>query len=86
MIERAQLKPLPALPYDLGTWKQVKLHRDCSVVFEQAFYSAPFRLSGQRLWMRGGSQEVRLHNTRYELVETHPRAPRPGACWTHESG
>jgi hypothetical protein len=78
-IERAQLKPLPATPYDLAVWKQVKLHRDCYVVFEQAFYSAPFRLIGQRLWVRGGSQEVRLYTTRYELVATHPRAPRPGA-------
>ena len=100
-VERAQLKPLPPMPYDLALWKQVKLHRDCYVVFEQAFYSAPFRLVGQRLWVRGGSQEVRLYTRHYELVATHSRAPRPGvrvtqpdhlppeklpgAFWTRES-
>ena len=77
-IERLQLKPLPATPYDLAVWKPVKRHRDCYVVFEQAFYSAPFRLIGQRLWVRGGNQEVRLDTTRDQLVATHPRAPRPG--------
>jgi hypothetical protein len=33
-MERAQLKPLPVMPYDLAVWKQVKLHCDCDVVFE----------------------------------------------------
>jgi transposase len=32
--ERAALKALPGTPYDLAIWKQVKLHRDCYVVFE----------------------------------------------------
>jgi transposase len=82
-VERAPLKPLPPMPYDLALWKQVKLHRDCYVVFEQAFYSAPFRLVGQRLWVRGGSQEVRLYTRHYELVATHPRASRPGIRVTH---
>ena len=82
-IERAQLKPLPTLPYDLALWKQVQRHRDGSVVFEQAFDSAPFRLVGQRLWVRGGGEEVRLSTRHDELVATHPRAPRPGARVTH---
>jgi Integrase core domain len=99
-VERAQLKPLPTMSDDLAVWKRVTRHRDGYVVFEQAFYSAPFRLMGQPLWVRGGSQEVRRYTTRDELVATHPRAPRagarmthldhlppakiPGACWTRE--
>ena len=70
--ERAQLLPLPPTPYDLAVWKRATLHRDCHVVFEQAFYSAPFRLVGQRLWVRGGSQEVRLYTADYQLVATWP--------------
>jgi transposase len=81
--EQALLKPLPATPYDLAIWKRVKLHRDCYVVFEQAFYSAPFRLIGQLLWVRGGSQEVRLYTSDYALVVTHPRAARAGERLTH---
>jgi hypothetical protein len=82
-VERAQLLPLPPEPYDLAIWKEVTLHRDCHVVFEQAFYSAPFRLVGQRLRVRGGSREVRLYTADYQLVATHARAPRPGTRQTH---
>ncbi len=98
--EQAQLMLLPATPYDVATWKQVLLHRDCYVVFEQAFYSAPFRLIGQRLWVRGGSHEVRIYTADYGLVATHSRAQQrgerstqpdhlppeklPGLTWTRE--
>jgi hypothetical protein len=82
-VERAQLQPLPATPSDLAVGKRVKLHRDGYVVFEQALYSAPFRLIGQLLWVRGGSAEGRLYTRTYELVATHPRAPRPGVRITH---
>lgn len=81
--EQAALKPLPTSPYDLAIWKRAKLHRDGYVVFEQAFYSAPFRLTGQTLWVRGGSQQVCLYTSAYELVATHPRAERPGERLTH---
>ena len=81
--EQAQLKPLPPTPYDLATWKQVTLHRDGYVVFAQAFYSAPFRLIGQRLWVRGGSQDVRLYTAGYALVATHTRAQQAGERLTH---
>jgi hypothetical protein len=81
--ERIALHPLPNTPYDLAIWKQVKLHRDCYVVFEKAYYSAPFRLVGQQLWVRGGTQEVQIYTSDYQLVATHQRAQRPGQRRTH---
>jgi transposase len=80
--ERSQLQPLPATPYDLAVWKQAKLHRDCHIVFEKAYYSAPFRLVGQRLHVRGGTHEVRIYSGDYQLVATHDRAA-PGERRTH---
>ena len=82
-IEQARLKPLPETRYDLATWKVVKLHRDCHVTFEQAYYSAPFRLIGQKLRVRGGAREVRIYTQDYHLIATHPRAGRPGERKTH---
>ncbi|MDV7393543.1 IS21 family transposase, partial [Arthrospira platensis SPKY1] len=64
---------MPDAPYDLAIWKQVKLHRDCHVVFDNAYYSAPFRLVGQQLYARGGTREVRLYDSDYQLVATHER-------------
>jgi len=82
-VEQAQLQPLPAEPYDMGVWKQVKLHRDCHIVFEGAYYSAPFRLIGQTLRVRGGVRHVRIYTQDYELIATHERAQQPGQRLTH---
>jgi transposase len=82
-VEQARLKPLPETPYDLTVWKQAKLYRDCYVVFAGAYYSAPFRLVGQKLWVCAGSRQVRLYTGQYELVATHVRAQKPGQRQTH---
>lgn len=82
-VEQAELKPLPAEAYDMATWKVSKLHRDCYVVFENAFYSAPFRLVGQQLRVRGGSRTVRLYTQEYRLVATHERATQAGERLTN---
>ncbi|HZW04511.1 MAG TPA: IS21 family transposase [Anaerolineaceae bacterium] len=82
-VEQERLRPLPATPYDIAIWKQAKLHRDCYVVFEGAYYSAPFRLIGQKLWLCAGSRQVRLYDERYQLVATHERAEKPGQRQTH---
>lgn len=82
-VERAALQPLPEAPYDLAVWKQAKLHPDGHVVFEGSYYSAPFRLVGQQLCIRGGSREVRLYTSDYRLVATHERAEEPGERHTH---
>jgi hypothetical protein len=82
-VEREALRPLPGSPYDLAVWKQVKLHRDCYVVFEQAYYSAPFRLVGQQMWVRGGVASVQIFSGDYQLLATHPRAQKPGQRLTN---
>lgn len=82
-VEKGRLKPLPAAPYDLAIWKQAKLHRDCHIVFEGSYYSAPFRLVGQTLWVCAGTHQVRLFTAKHELVATHERAVRPGTRQTH---
>jgi len=77
-VEQAALHPLPRVPYEPSTWKQVRLHRDCYVVFEQAFYSAPYGLVGQRLWLCAGARTVELYNAAYQRVAIHDRATAPG--------
>lgn len=82
-VEQALLQPLPTEPYDLANWKEATVHRDCYVVFDQAFYSVPFRLVGQRVRIRGGSQDVRIYTRDWQLAATHPRARQPGVRATH---
>lgn len=81
--EQAALQPLPATPYDLAIWKVVTVHRDCYVVFNNACSSVPFRLIGQQVQLRGGSQEVRCYTQAWQLVATHARATKAGERLTH---
>ncbi len=75
-VEQVALQALPTSPYDLGVWKEVKLHPDCHVVVDGAYYSGPHRLIGQRLWARTNGRDVHIfHN--YERIASH-RWGRPG--------
>ena len=49
-VEVTALRPLPETVFEPVTWKCVKLHRDCHVTFNHAYYSAPCRLVGEALW------------------------------------
>jgi transposase len=70
--ERALLQPLPDVPPELAAWAQVTVHKDAHVQFDRALYSVPFRLMGQRLWLRATAHLVQIHRE-HELVATHVR-------------
>ncbi|MCF8015712.1 MAG: IS21 family transposase, partial [Chromatiaceae bacterium] len=65
-------------PPELAVWAKLKVHRDAHVQFEKAYYSVPFRLLGQTLWLKATSDVVRLYQE-HVLVATHVRQLRPGA-------
>lgn len=75
--ERYRLKPLPDVPVEMATWAQAKVHGDCHIRFEKAFYSAPFRLVHQSLWLRVTDTTVKLYHD-LGLVAVHPRLRKPG--------
>jgi transposase len=77
-VERGALRPLPVVGYDPASWKQAGVYRDGYVVFEGAYYSVPFRLVGQTVWIRGGARTVELFTADHQLVATHDRARQPG--------
>jgi transposase len=75
--EKALLQPLPAIAPELAVWAQASVHRDGHVQFERALYSVPFRLIGQRLWLKATSGLVSLYQA-HQPVATHPRATVAG--------
>lgn len=77
-VEQAALLPLPKVPYEPSIWKQLKLHRDCYLVFERSFYSAPYQRVGETLWLRAGTKTVDLYSQDHQLLATHDRAAEPG--------
>lgn len=71
------LLPLPERPYAIPDWKLARLHPDCHVLYDGAFYSAPYRLIGRHLVVRGGPERVDLFD-RDVRVARHPRSSRRG--------
>lgn len=70
--ERGLLTALPNHPIELAAWAEVTVHRDAHVQFDRALYSVPFRLMGQRLWLRATEQTIQLYRD-HERVATHVR-------------
>lgn len=75
--EQALLKPLPAVPPELVTWAQVKLHGDCHLQVHKCRYSASYKLVGQSLDVKLTESSVRVYH-QHTLVATHPRLTHPG--------
>jgi hypothetical protein len=83
-VEWQALLPVPAERYEEVVWKQTKLHRDCHVTFDNAYYSAPFRCVGDTLWVRATPTVVQLYID-FELVATHTRATQAGQRRTEDA-
>jgi len=75
--ERETLRALPKERWDPVVWKRARVHRDCHVQVGGAFYSAPWTLVGQEVWVRVSSCDVRIHHEE-ERVGTHRRQARGG--------
>jgi len=75
--ERHLLKPLPDRPPELSSWAKVKLHGNCHVQFEKCFYSAPYRLVRQELWLQATENSIKLFKD-HQLIAVHPRMKQPG--------
>lgn len=81
-VEHTFLRPLPAIPPELGAWAKVKVHGDCHVQFEKCFYSAPWRLVRKQLWLCACEKTIRIFHE-FELMAIHPRLRKPGSRSTN---
>ena len=76
-VERGCLRQLPETRYELAVWTQAKVHRDCHIVLDKCYYSAPFRHVGETVSVRQTDSSVRLYAD-YDLIATHGRAKQAG--------
>jgi hypothetical protein len=75
-LEQPAMLPLPTTPFEIVTWAQAKVGRDCHAQVERSLYSIPSRYVGQQLDVRLGSNLVRFY-AGTELAKTHVRG-KPG--------
>jgi len=73
--ERAALIPLPKRRWKTVLWRAARLHRDAHIQVDGAFYSAPWRLLGEELWVRCSEHQIAIYH-REELLVTHSRVGR----------
>lgn len=94
--ERCALKALPPMRFEMVVWKQATVHPDAHVVFDKRFYSVPFTLIGQRVWIQAkgrtiaifaNDQRVATHTIpdrgNRSTIESH--LPQERAPWRHRS-
>jgi transposase len=60
-LEKATLKPLPLEPYELSTWKNAKLHPDCTISVDCNFYTAPHIYRGKELRVKITANQVAVY-------------------------
>ena len=71
------LKKLPDIPPELAIWETAKLHGNCHLQFNKSYYSAPYKLIRQKLWLKITENTVKIFHD-FEMVAIHPRAHYPG--------
>lgn len=75
--EKEHLIRLPAVPYQVATFSQAKLGRDCHLSLDYNFYSAPHRLRGLVLDVWKTPRTVEIYH-QAERVALHPRSKTKG--------
>lgn len=70
--ERASLRPLPADAYEVATWGQYRVRKDCHVAVLGNYFSVPYRFVGQDVLVRVTEKEVGAFAAG-ERVANHPR-------------
>ncbi len=72
-IDKPALKPLPSEPYQYAEWKKGKIHIDYHFIFDDHYYSVPYKYIHEAVEMRGTSKTVECFNAGVRIA-IHPRS------------
>jgi transposase len=72
-LEKAKLRRLPLEPYNIGEWKNVTHHPDCTVHLDKNFYSAPHAYRGKDLRAKVSANLVEIFHD-LDRIAVHARA------------
>ena len=77
MLDRPALKPLPQQPYEFAIWKLARVNIDYHVEFEKHYYSAPYKLIHQQVYVRATERTVEIF-FKGKRTASHRRNHIPG--------
>ncbi len=72
-VDQPALKPLPEQPYEFALWKKARVHIDYHVEFEQHYYSVPYTLIHQEVFLRVSEYTLEVF-FKHARVASHRRA------------
>ena len=75
LAEEKQLGPLPVAPFEIATWHQAKVARDCHIQVNGTLYSVPYQYAGKTVDVKLGTKVVEVYLD-WELVKTHLRGAK----------
>jgi transposase len=61
LIDKPVLKALPAKPYEFSDWKKARLGIDYHLRYDDHFYSAPYQLVKEELWVRASDATIEVY-------------------------
>lgn len=80
-IDRPALKPLPARRYEFAEWQRCRLGIHYHAKYDGHFYSAPYQLAHQELWVRATAETVEIFH-QGARVASHVRSFQKGKYTT----
>ena len=75
LMEQQTLKPLPSAPFEIATWYQPIVARDCHIQVNGTLYSIPHQYVGETLKVKEGTRIVECY-LGYELVKVPLRGAK----------
>jgi len=72
-VDQPVLKPLPALPFVFGHWKNAKVNVDYHIEVEQHYYSVPYSLFTQAVQVKVSEQLVEVFH-QHQRLACHERS------------
>lgn len=89
-LERSVLKPLPTSRFSYGQWKKARVNIDYHVVFDDHFYSAPYQMVGDEVWIRATALTIEIFTdnsvpTDDNRVGSHVRSYKRGGHTTSDA-
>jgi transposase len=76
-VDRPELRPLPAKPYQFAAWKTARVNIDYHVAFDKHYYSVPHTLIHQEVQIKATERLVEVFH-KGKQVALHPRNLTPG--------
>jgi len=80
-LDQPALKPLPATPYEFAVWKKARVNIDYHVEFDKHYYSVPFSLIHQQVYIRATQHTIQI-SFKNRCVASHLRSHTRGSHTT----